>query len=96
MSSEIKMNYPVVEDMLYAIGDALDVLRESQAEVIRMADTLQEGAMISRGGIALEHVFRQTLNNKLQRMIDEYVELCHDVSGAMEEMLALERGGQAR
>lgn len=95
MSTEIKMNYPVVEEMLYAIGDVLDTLRESQAEVVGIANLIQEGALTGRSGVALEYVFRQTLNLKMQRLIEEYVGLCHDVSGAMEEMLSLERGGSA-
>ena len=92
MSNEIKMNYAVMEDLLYAIGDAIDSLEITQSEVLKAADMLQEGALISRGGATLEHACRTTLNNKVQNLIDTYVELCQDVSGAMEDMIGADMG----
>ena len=92
MSNEIKMNFAVMEDMLYAIGDAIDSLEVTQAEVVKIADMLQEGALVSRGGATLEHACRTTLNTKVQQLIDTYVELCQSVAGAMEDMIGADMG----
>lgn len=89
MSADIlKMNYLVMDDLGYAIGDAIETLENTQAELIRLADLLAQGALISQGGVALEHVLRHTLHAKTQRLNDVYLELCHDVAGAVQEMQA--------
>ena len=87
MANEITMNMPRMEDMLYAIGDAIDKLEVCNSEVSSISTMLSDGALLGRSGEMLEEACRQTLTGRIQALNDMLIDLCKDVSGAMEDML---------
>lgn len=83
---EIKLNYGLAEDMIRTFEQAYEQLQDTMQEMQSIANTLEEGALLGRGGSAFTDAIRSNLCPSLSRFLDKLKEMAEDVQAAIEAM----------
>lgn len=90
-TDEIKLNYPDAEDMIRIFQQSVEQLQDTMQEMQSVANTLEEGALLGRGGSAFVESIRNKLTPALSRLTDKFEELAGDVQQAIEFMQEADR-----
>jgi WXG100 family type VII secretion target len=80
---EIKLNYDLAEDMIRTFLQGVEQLQDTMQEMQSIANTLEEGALLGRGGEAYTDAIRSNLCPSLGKLTDKFQELADDVKAAV-------------
>jgi WXG100 family type VII secretion target len=84
--SEIKMDYGLMEDMNRTFLQGVEQLQDTMQAMQNVANELEDGALLGRGGVAFTEAIRGKLAPAVSRMTDKFQELAEDINKAMEDM----------
>ena len=84
--SEIKMDYGLMEDMSRTFLQGVEQLQDTMQAMQNVANELEDGALLGRGGVAFTDAIRGKLCPAIGRLTDKYQELAEDIQKAMEDM----------
>ncbi len=82
----IKMDYGLMEDMNQTFLQAVEQLQDTMQEMQSIANILEDGALLGRGGAAFTDALRGKLCPAISRLTDKCQELSQDVQGAVQDM----------
>lgn len=88
MSDIIKMDYGLMEEMSQTFLQAVEALQDTTQEIQSIANTLEGGALLGRGGTGFVESLRGDLTPAIARLIDKCQELSQDINSAVESMQA--------
>jgi WXG100 family type VII secretion target len=83
---EIKLDFGLAEDMAKAIKESYEKLQDISQEMQNIANTLEEGALLGRGGALFVDAIRGQLCPSLAKFIEKFEEIEGDIHEAMEFM----------
>jgi len=86
MSDIIKMDYGLMEEMKQTFLQGVEQLEDTMQEMQSIANTLEDGALLGRGGDAFTESIRGKLSPAIARLTDKFTELAGDVEKAMGDM----------
>jgi len=86
MSDEIRMDYGLMEDMSKTFQQSVEQLQDTLQAVQNVANELEDGALLGRGGDAFTEAIRNKLSPAISRLTEKMQELSEDVNKAMEDM----------
>ena len=86
MADQIKMNYPMMEDMAHAFSNGAEVLEMALSEVIKIASSLEDGGLVGDAGDTLGEACRGPLANAIVGLKEKLEEMQSDVIAAKEAM----------
>lgn len=86
MSDEIRMDYGLMEDMSKTFQQSVEQLQDTLQAVQNIANELEDGALLGRGGDAFTEAIRNKLSPAISRLTEKMQELSEDVNKAMEDM----------
>ena len=86
MSDEIRMDYGLMEDMSKTFQASVEQLQDTLSAMQNVANELEDGALLGRGGDAFTEAIRNKLSPAISRLIEKFQELAEDVNKAMEDM----------
>lgn len=84
--SEIKMDYGLMEDMNRTFLQGVEQLQDTMQAMQSVANELEDGALLGRGGTAFTEAIRGKLCPAISRLTDKFQELAEDINKAMEDM----------
>ena len=80
---EIKLDYDKAANMARTFQQGGEQLQDTMQEMQKLANTLEEGALLGRGGQAFVEAIRGKLAPSLTRLIDKFQEMESDVNKAV-------------
>ncbi len=80
---EIKLDYGLAEQMEKTFQQGGEELQDTMQEMQSIANMLEEGALLGRGGTAFVDAIRSKLTPSLSKLIDKFQELQGDVKAAV-------------
>jgi WXG100 family type VII secretion target len=86
MSDVIRMDYDLMREMSTVFRQGSEQLQDTMSEMQSIANQMEAGALIGQGGDAFVDALRGKLSPAIQRLVDKFEELDHDVLVAMSEM----------
>ena len=86
MSDEIKMDYGLMEDMSKTFQQSVEQLQDTLQAMQNVANELEDGALLGRGGDAFTEAIRNKLSPAISRLTEKMQELSEDVNKAMDDM----------
>jgi WXG100 family type VII secretion target len=86
MSDEIRMDYGLMEDMSKTFQQSVEQLQDTLQAMQNVANELEDGALLGRGGDAFTEAIRNKLSPAISRLTEKMQELSEDVNKAMEDM----------
>lgn len=86
MSDEIRMDYGLMEDMSKTFQQSVEQLQDTLQAVQNIANELEDGALLGRGGDAFTEAIRNKLSPAISRLTEKMQELSEDVNKAMDDM----------
>jgi WXG100 family type VII secretion target len=84
--SEIKMDYGLMEDMNRTFLQGVEQLQDTMQAMQNVANEMDDGALLGRGGTAFTEAIRGKLCPAVSRLTDKFQELAEDIQKAMEDM----------
>ncbi len=84
--SEIKMDYGLMEDMNKTFLQGVEQLQDTMQAMQSIANEMEDGALLGRGGTAFTEAIRGKLCPAISRLTDKFQELAEDINKAMEDM----------
>lgn len=81
--AEVRMDYPMAEDMASAFTDAAKSINEIEAAVKQIVSQLRDGVLVGDAGEAVCDVLEKDLTRVLQDIEGKMTELAGDVSTAI-------------
>ncbi len=85
-TDEIKLNYGLAEEMAKTFQQGAEQLQDTMQAMQSVANTLEEGALLGKGGSAFVTAIRSNLCPALGRLTDKFTELEEDVYSAIDSM----------
>lgn len=85
-TDEIKLDYPKAEEMARTFQTGAEQLQDTAQEMQNIATTLEEGALLGRGGSACVESIRSKLCPSLARLVEKFREMDGDVQAAITAM----------
>jgi WXG100 family type VII secretion target len=92
----IKLDYGLAEDMIRVFNEGAEQLQDTMQEMQSIANTLEEGALLGRGGSAFTDCLRSRLCPSISRLTEKFHELAGDVQAAIELMRQAEEEARRR
>jgi WXG100 family type VII secretion target len=86
MSDIIKMDYGLMEDMNRTFLQGVEQLQDTMQAMQNIANEMEDGALLGRGGDAFTEAIRDKLCPAISRLTDKFQELAEDINKAMEDM----------
>lgn len=83
---KIKLNYEQADKMAKTFKAGSQQIQQTMTEMQNIAQTLEEGALLGRGGKAFVEAIRTKLCPSLKKLSDKYIELEGDVNVAVKVM----------
>jgi WXG100 family type VII secretion target len=80
------MDYGLMEDMNRTFLQGVEQLQDTMQAMQNVANELEDGALLGRGGVAFTEAIRGKLAPAVSRMTDKFQELAEDINKAMEDM----------
>ena len=84
--SEIKMDYGLMQDMNKTFLQGVEQLQDTMQAMQSVANEMEDGALLGRGGTAFTDAIRGKLCPAISRLTDKFQELAEDINTAMEDM----------
>ncbi len=85
-NDKIKLNYEQAEAMAKTFKEGAAQLQQTMQEMQKLAQMLQEGALLGRGGTEFVSAINSNLCPSVKRMGDKFTELEGDVRAAINFM----------
>ncbi|MEI6042875.1 MAG: WXG100 family type VII secretion target [Chloroflexota bacterium] len=82
----IKLEYDAAEDMARTFDQGANRLQTVLQEVQKIAKTLEDGALLGRGGESFVEAINGNFTTSLTKLIEKYEELKGDVEAAINYM----------
>lgn len=82
----IKLDYGLAEEMSQTFRTGAEQLQDAMQEMQSLANMLEEGALLGRGGVTFVEAVRSKLCPSLAKLTDKYRELDQDVQAAVKDM----------
>lgn len=86
MSDEIRMDYGLMEDMSKTFLQGVEQLQDTMQVAQNIANELEDGALLGRGGDAFTEAIRNKLSPAISRLTEKFQELSEDINKALEDM----------
>jgi WXG100 family type VII secretion target len=86
MSDIIKMDYGMMADMSQTFKQGVEQLQDTNQVMQNIANELEDGALLGRGGVAFTEAIRGKLCPAIARLTDKFGELAEDIQKAMDDM----------
>ncbi len=86
MSDEIRLVYPVAEDMIRVFEQNVEELQDINQGLQEIANQLADGTLLGEGGEEFVDLLRGTFSPALTRFIQKVNEMSRDVQGAISDM----------
>lgn len=86
MSDIIKMDYGLMADMSQTFKQGVEQLQDTNQVMQNIANELEDGALLGRGGVAFTEAIRGKLCPAISRLTDKFEELAGDIQKAMDDM----------
>jgi WXG100 family type VII secretion target len=86
MSDIIKMDYGLMEDMSQTFKQGVEQLQDTNQVMQNIANELEDGALLGRGGVAFTDAIRGKLCPAIARLTEKFEELAGDIQKAMDDM----------
>jgi WXG100 family type VII secretion target len=86
MADKIKLDYRQAEEMIKTFHKGKEQLQQTLQEMQAVANTIEEGALVGRGGDALKEAIRGKLCKSIEGLSNKFGELEDDVKKAMDAM----------
>jgi WXG100 family type VII secretion target len=86
MSDIIKMDYGLMEDMNRTFLQGVEQLQDTMQAMQNVANEMEDGALLGRGGVAFTEAIRDKLCPAISRLTEKFQELAEDINKAMEDM----------
>jgi WXG100 family type VII secretion target len=83
---EIKLDYGLAEQMAKTFQQGAEELQDTMQEMQAIANMMEEGALLGRGGVAFVEAIRTKLTPSLSKLIEKFQELQEDVNAAVQYM----------
>lgn len=83
---KIKLNYEQAEQMAKTFKEGAQQLQQTQQEMQKLAELLQEGALLGRGGKEFVSAIQSNLCPSIGRLQNKFTELEGDVKAAIAAM----------
>ena len=84
MADEIRVVYELMDEMSHTFRQGVEQLQDTMQEMQSLANTMEEGALLGRGGVAFCDAIRSKLSPAIGRLTDKFEELDEDVRKAKE------------
>jgi WXG100 family type VII secretion target len=86
MQDEIKMEYPLMEEMKRTFQSGREQLQETLTELNSIADKMEQGALLGDAGSAFSEAVRGTLTSAVNKLNEKFEELEGDIQHAVDQM----------
>jgi WXG100 family type VII secretion target len=86
MTDEIKLVYATAEAMIQTFGKGREQLDNTMQQMKGVADSLENGALLGRGGEAFTDAIRGKLCPAIEKLSAKFEELAGDVQKAIQYM----------
>lgn len=86
MSDKIKLDYGLAEEMIRTFEQGVEQLQDTMQEMQNVANMIEGGALLGRGGDAFKEAIRGKLSPAISRLTDKFQELSKDVDAAVKYM----------
>jgi WXG100 family type VII secretion target len=83
---EIKLDYGLAEEMVKIFQQGGEQLQDTMQEMQKIANMLEEGALLGRGGTAFVDALRDKMTPSLSKLIEKFGEMADDVNAAIDAM----------
>lgn len=93
---EIKLNYDLADEMIRTFQQGGEQLQDTMQEMQSIANTMEEGALLGRGGTAFTDAIRSKLAPAISRLTEKFEELAGDVQAAVEFMQEADRAAKGK
>lgn len=84
--SEIKMDYGLMEEMNRTFLQGVEQLQDTMQAMQNVANEMEDGALLGRGGAAFTDAIRGKLCPGISRLTEKFEELAGDIQQAMDDM----------
>lgn len=91
MTDVIKLDYELADEMVATFLQSVEQLQDTMQEMQHIANMLEEGALLGRGGVAFTDALRTKLAPAISRLTDKYEELAEDVRIAKQRMIEADK-----
>lgn len=86
MSDKIKLDYGLAEEMIRTFEQGVEQLQDTMQEMQNIANLIEGGALLGRGGDSFKEAIRGKLAPAISRLTDKFQELSRDVDAAVKYM----------
>lgn len=83
---KIKLDYGLAEEMARTFQQGAEQLQDTMQEIQSIANMLEEGALLGRGGATFVDGIRSKFTPSLSRFIEKFHDMEKDVHGAINDM----------
>jgi len=83
---EIRLDYDLAEEMSKTFNAGAEQLQDTMQEMQTIANMLEEGALLGRGGQVFVDAIRSKLCPSIAKLTDKFNELDGDVKSAVQSM----------
>jgi uncharacterized protein YukE len=81
--TDVQMDYDLMEEMAQIFREGAHQMDDLVRTMQGVAQSLEDGALLGRGGELLASAIRDRLNGRIARLQDKLEELSQDVYGAL-------------
>ncbi|MCB0167086.1 MAG: WXG100 family type VII secretion target [Anaerolineae bacterium] len=93
---EIKLDYGKAEDMIKAFNAGEEQLKQTNAQMKKIAEQLQSGALLGKGGEAFKDAINGSLVPSITKLTDKFKEMAGDVQAAINFMQEADRRAKSK
>lgn len=93
---EIKLEYDKAEDMITAFNAGKQQLEQTNSQMKKIADQLQSGALLGKGGEAFNNAITSNLVPSIDKLAEKFDEMAGDVQAAINFMKEADRRSKSK
>jgi len=86
MQDQIKMDYPLMDEMKRTFADGCQQLEATTGDLKAIADRLEQGALLGTAGDAFREAINNTLIKHIGTLQQKFEELQADIQFAVDQM----------
>jgi WXG100 family type VII secretion target len=86
VQDEIKMDYPLMEEMKRTFQSGREQLQDTMKELKSVSDKMEQGALLGQAGSAFTDAIKGALMGAVTKLSDKFEELEGDLQNAVNEM----------
>ena len=93
---EIKLDYGKAEAMIQSFNAGKQQLEQTNSQMKKIADQLQSGALLGKGGQAFTEAITGSLVPSIDKLTEKFEELAGDVQAAINYMQQADRRSKSK